>query len=568
MMNIALSACANMLALEVTSEWLDHKHIRAHFAKYPKRFKPAINRRYVDLCQREGRAAANLHLIELTESLGGKNALVAASDSELCDLAKSLASQCSDKCAMWLDADAAMAEMLKLAAKYEIHPDFKSVEPRGIRARLLCELWWRRQLRKTVARRVEAAAISLGIVSKRAGIYVSDETVARRQGQRKRNAALLEAIIAENDLGQEYTLAQLSALGVSNPEIRRMELMTRLAGFDTYAKLHNHAAEFYTITAPSRFHAIRSDGKPNPKYAAETPREAQAHLCKGWALSRAVLAKEGIRVYGFRVVEPHHDGTPHWHMVLFMQPAHVARVREVLRKHALREDGAEFGASEHRFKCEPIDRKKGSAVGYLAKYISKNINGRGIEDEADFEGGSVSDNCIRVDAWAACWGIRQFQQIGGAGVGVWRELRRVDAAGFSGVFDGGIGSLVDAADLGDWAGYTALMGGAFAMRKDMRARVRRVWFDEAMTRYDGAGMERVEGVEWFDGSEYVKTRVREWVLRRAFTPAWSSVNNCNRERLENGRNDNKPENESAIAGRRVGSREGKRCANVAKSSGG
>lgn len=557
-----------MLAIEVSSEWLDHKHIRASFAKYPRHFKPAINRRYVEIYQSEGRKAANLHLLDLSEFFGGKDSIVAASDAELCDLARGLAQQCADECALFMDVDIAMERMLKVGEKYGIRPEFKGITPRGIRARLMCDLWWRRQLRKSVARRVESAAIGLGLVSKRAGIYASDEAVSRRMGQRKRNAAMLEAIMAVNDEGQEYTLAQLSALGVSNPEIRRMELMTRIAGFDTYAKLHNHAAEFYTITAPSRFHAVKSDGRPNPKYANESPREAQAHLCKGWALSRAMLAKEGIRVYGFRVVEPHHDGTPHWHVLLFMRPGDVRRVREVLRHYALREDGGEFGAAEHRFKAEAIDRRKGSAVGYLAKYISKNINGKGIEDEADFEGGSVSGNCGRVDAWAACWGIRQFQQIGGAGVGVWRELRRVGAADGD---DGGSGigrGLVDAADMGDWAGFTSLMGGAFAMRKELKARVRRVWFDEARTRYDGMGVERVEGVEFCDG-EYIKTRLREWVLKRAHAPAWSSVNNCNQiGKVGNGKraNDDQPAAESAIAGGGIGGREGKSGLYVAKSA--
>lgn len=554
-----------MLAIEVTSEWLDHKHIRASFAKYPKHFKPAINRRYVDLYQREGRAAANLMLLDAVDAVGGGRALLAADDAELCEFAKARAEECSWLAGYWKNIDLALNAMLGVAEKYGIRPQFKGVKRSGQVARLVCDLWWRRQLRKSVGRQVEGAAINLGMVSKRAGIYVSDETVARRKGQRRRNAALLETIIAQNEEGQEYTLSQLSALGVSNPEIRRMELMTRMAGFDTYAKLHNHAAVFYTITAPSRFHAVHSHGKPNEKYSKESPREAQAHLCKGWALSRSVLAKEGIRVYGFRVVEPHHDGTPHWHMVLFMQPANVKRVREVLRHYALREDGDEFGAAMHRFKSEAIDRKKGSAVGYLAKYISKNINGKGLEDEADFEGGSVSGNCGRVDAWAACWGIRQFQQIGGAGVGVWRELRRVGGADGD---DGGSdlrAGLVDAADMGDWAGFTSLMGGAFAMRKEMRASVRRVWFDDARTRYDGVGMERLEGVE-FCGGEYVKTRLRVWVLKRAVRPAWSSVNNCNREGVGNGRNDDKPEIESAIAGSGVGNRAGERSSADAEGS--
>lgn len=516
-----------MNAFEFTSERLDHQHLAAHLGRLPKRFRPSVNRKYVEIYEAHGRQAANLALMDISAQMGGNRSLLAASDAELCEFAKARAEECFRAATRYLDADMALTAMREVARAYGINPpDAEKIKPQGQRARLLCDLWWRRQVRKTIARQVEKAAIGLGIVSKRAGIYASDETVARRAGQRKRNAAILEAMIAVNDEGQEYTLAQLSALGVSNPEIRRMELMTRLAGFDAYAKHLGHAAEFYTITAPSRFHAVRSDGKHNPKYTAESPRAAQAHLCKGWALSRAYLAKLGIKLYGFRVVEPHHDGTPHWHMVIFFEnPANAALVRATLKKYALREDGAEFGAAEHRFKAEKIDRSKGSAAGYLAKYISKNINAKGVEDETDFEGGSLGDNARRVDAWASCWGIRQFQQIGGAPVGVWRELRRLGSV--TDTDTGILSRLQDAADNADWHLYTALMGGALVSRKGLTARVRRVWFDNAITRYDGEGMEKIEGVESCVSDEFEKTRLRAWVLKRAFAPAWSSVNNCN-----------------------------------------
>lgn len=83
--------------------------------------------------------------------------------------------------------------------------------------------------------------------------------------------------------------------------------------------------------------------------------------------------RNGIRVFGFRVVEPHHDETPHWHLLLFMRPEHIEPATAIFRKHAMREDGNEHGAAENRFEMKPIEKEKGSATGYIAKYISKTL---------------------------------------------------------------------------------------------------------------------------------------------------------------------------------------------------
>lgn len=171
-----------------------------------------------------------------------------------------------------------------------------------------------------------------------------------------------------------------------------------------------------------RFETPSPDGlfwNHNPKYDRTTPKEAQQYLVSLWACIRSKLARMGIRVYGMRVCEPQLDETPHWHLMLFLPEAYAETVRAVIRDYALREDGDEPGAQEHRFQAVWIDWSWGTATGHIAKYISKNIDGFGLEEKDAF---SVAQ---RVTDWAHTWCIRQFQQIGRPPVTVWRELRRI-----------------------------------------------------------------------------------------------------------------------------------------------
>ncbi|OLO03306.1 replication endonuclease [Salinicola socius] len=331
----------------------------------------------------------------------------------------------------------ALTQARERARLHGITPPSPKMKRAAQLARLGCDKWWRRKLRRITGRQIEQIMREARRVHKRAGIYCSDLTVERRRSQKVRNRALLETIEAINQNDQVYTLAELAELGLANPDHRRAELMLRISDTEAEADRLGHVGLFYTITTPSRFHPVlENSSRRNPKYDGSTPREAQQHLQKLWAQARASLARDGLGIYGIRVVEPHHDGTPHWHLLVWAQPDHVEAVTETLRSYAEAESPEElfdrFGQrTTARFKLEVIDRKKGTAAGYVAKYISKNINGEqfardGVDgDHLDNYGHSLSDVAPRIEAWAATWGIRQFQFLGLPSVTVWREVRRL-----------------------------------------------------------------------------------------------------------------------------------------------
>jgi hypothetical protein len=448
----------------------------------------------------EARRGAHSWLADIAARVGNLRVPVDISDSDLCDMAADRAREALNLAAeTWLRTSGAIRERLaRFAAGYGLRcpalpylarsGKMVGIEDGPAIARMTDEHWWRRGLRKAQARALEGAAIRLGYVRKGAEVYASNATVERRAQQRRRNVAALESTRAVNlDTGGGYALGELVEHSVANPRIRRGELMTRLAGFDRIAADMGHVAEFVTLTCPVEFHPYKADGRENRGYAGATPREAQQWLVRTWAKCRAKLARMGCRLYGFRVAEPHKTGTPHWHAVLFMSPwlsagrAMVPRVRAVIRRYFL---GPEPDAARkaHGVAFLAIDREayEGGAAGYLAKYIAKNIDGGGYQVQMTLDGGETIDASVRVEAWASTWGIRQFQQVGGPPVGVWREARRLDAFG---EYSDAVESVRVAADVGRktqgqrgraaqaWSEFVGLMGGPTVSRRDMPVRV-------------------------------------------------------------------------------------------------
>ncbi|PJC95970.1 replication protein [Janthinobacterium sp. BJB1] len=406
--------------------------------------------------------------------------IVATAERAAAGIVKMLWGAISDKHALQIMEDECTSYGIEL-------PEFD--EAADTIARLVDARWWRRQLRKRVGRAFEAGNIRLGYVNYHGEPYASTEAVLARLAQNRRNAAALAATLVQNENGQQFSIAELAEKTTANKAIRRGELMLRINGFEQIARECGDQGIFITWTCPSRFHAMQHSGKPNPKYDNSTPREANAYLGKMTALCRSALARRGIGLYGFRIAEPHHDGCPHWHLLLFVRPtakyktAHLqdvaGRAIRIMKRYAWRVDRGEPGAFQRRLDVKRIDWAKGSAAGYIAKYVAKNIDGvadhktkEGYIVTADTEGDIELTPSARVEAWAARWGIRQFQQWGGAPVTVWRELRRIEEnmlneapAAMRRAWDAV--QKIDGEKRACWAEYLRAQGGALVPRKEL-----------------------------------------------------------------------------------------------------
>lgn len=578
-------------------------------------------RNYVAAVGKHPEFDANTHLAAWAKSLNDTRLPLDSSDADICNAADRLAARASELAKLYHDLPSLRAAMNRIAQGQDVEPPqaWDEEKQRGIQdsaavARMADPLWWRPKLRSVFAKLREGAAIDLGYVNRARDCYVSNESVYSRAQQNERIEAMKQNTVLVNELGQEYTLDELAATGPANKAIRRAELMTRISGFERTALELGHVGLFMTMTAPGHMHkwlTVKGDKTKvfeNKRYDGTLPGAAQIRHAEVWARIRAKCDRYGIPFYGFRIAEPNHDGTPHWHLLVFLDPAFrgdpgrdaIRRFCAIVRRYALgkgernaerkraakalqlfpflnmrqakkahmqkmhrwdvterQRQNSDSGAKAHRVDFKPIDYGRGSAAGYIAKYVAKNVDGYSLGN--DLYGNDAVTTAQRVETWAATWRIRQFQQVGGPPVGPWRELRRVKE------LPGGVPQhLIDAhnavnkvTDLeagtvkaAAWDGYCKAQGGVFCGRKAL-IKISMTQ-PEGLNRYGEAASMRPIGVETVSFERYwpeltptkSATRAVHWiveserhsweVLRRgplsdsspAASRPWTCVNNC------------------------------------------
>lgn len=409
-----------------------------------KYYSTALVNEWQRVAKNKSLKEANIRLKKLQESFKfGDFVITDTQDEAVSDYANTLSIKCITILSNYMkngDVEKAFNHIYPVIAHHEMNEDLNKAigkgEFRGFALRLQDAKWWRGKIKRFAARRIEKISRELGFINKARSMYCSE--VGKREHKRSKQLGFehMENVVLENNVGDQYTLADLAELSNSNPVIRRTELMVRIAGFEKYAKERQFNAWFFTITCPSKYHANHLSGHRNKKFAGYSQKDAQDYLCKLWAKFRSKAKRitkdkaEEWEFFGFRVAEPHHDGTPHWHLLLFINPRHELEVRSFLRKYAMEEDGNERGAYKARFDETKIKQgineatgKEYSAAGYIAKYVAKNIDGEHVD--VDSYGEDARASAQSIVGWSSRNGLRQFQQVGGPKVSQWRELRRL-----------------------------------------------------------------------------------------------------------------------------------------------
>jgi len=161
-------------------------------------------------------------------------------------------------------------------------------------------------------------------------------------------------------------LSELIISANHSPNRYYSEIQNRVNTLTKVAKQIELKPLFMTITLPSEFHKYKKKGKTlvkNPKYNGVTPKDSVKVLTKMFAKLRQdrslkELSKEQ-RVY-FRVNEPHKNGTPHTHILMYVPADRVDRVKKAFKR-------------LFNEKSNDIQDDINNSTSYIMKYINKTL---------------------------------------------------------------------------------------------------------------------------------------------------------------------------------------------------
>lgn len=277
--------------------------------------------------------------------------------------------------------------------------------------------WQTGQLRRRVTKTGLLIAACLRTVGGRNGAaYVDAHTEGRFHERQERAREMAGRRWFLSDAGDRVRLLDIMDAQAAATLSR---LYAQLLGMQTLAERRGLSAVFLTLTLPPRYHPNPTQGRRSWTSAVGIEAGKKA-LQNDWRRFLRRLDKHEIDVvFGAAFKEPHKDGTPHLHALVWVAPEHVDDVIRIL---------GETAPGRHRTDAKVIDpnyqgpRGPAKPITYLMKYLIKSVNdgakaaelaGGAGDDEDD---GDHLTNHAAVRAWASAYGLRRWSLLGVHGV--------------------------------------------------------------------------------------------------------------------------------------------------------
>ncbi|MFW3441804.1 replication endonuclease [Aliarcobacter butzleri] len=179
---------------------------------------------------------------------------------------------------------------------------------------------------------------------------------------------LRRTFLKDNITQERISLEEFFTSSNHNSHRYYAELQNRINTLNSFAEEKNLYALFLTLTLGSEYHEFKKDIKsgllvPNKKFNGTSVKDSVKILTSEFSKLRhdrslKQLSKEE-RIY-FRVNEPHKNGTPHTHVLLYVPKSKVNRIVEAFNRI--------YNPDTNKIKIDLLD-----ATPYIMKYLNKTL---------------------------------------------------------------------------------------------------------------------------------------------------------------------------------------------------
>lgn len=271
----------------------------------------------------------------------------------------------------------------------------------------------------------------IGVVRANEQEIIPNSVLASRKNQLASQEKYLEnAYLTSTDASGVETKIPMKDI-CKTKERMSSKTYAQLKGLEFLSKHLGLLSIFITLTLPPDFHP--SPKNNNNTWDGFTPEQGHDFLQGNWRSIQKIMNKNGGRFFGVRVEEPHLDGCPHWHILVFIEPSRYQKLEATIRK---------FFIGEKSAKIDILDDSKSSASSYVMKYIKPFYFDRELEEndmktnkgtqrrsrsekKKDFENLNKKQKMVSsYDAHRATWGFRSIQILDLPGAAtIWDHLR-------------------------------------------------------------------------------------------------------------------------------------------------